>query len=417
MGQLWASSHWHLPLWACQATLLHILVCHLFASNKFIHMTVKHSPSTAQNGCSGKDPATVSAAPTNRFTFCTANLLLAPECVVRFNNNRFVYTRGPEVARRLLWQKPLPDNALGVAAEQHVSVLFPEVDFFCLQEVWERVWALVLAKELQQRYPHYLYDIGEHKLNVNGCMGASGLFFASKYPIVGATFETFKCRKGWARCISYGVLCVKVDVGSPGEQRVGYVANLHTQAYQDRDPIIYEEVRQAQQVLERFCTDSAEPGDRVVFRVMCGDFNYDNISPGDAMNQNHPLFGEFEDFCRVGPGEDKPWTVGTEMRQVMIFDERLNSPGSFRRILTDDVERRRFLLDADVESQTLELARAPPPLDSEGRLRASPGGGRRRIDHILHARQPEVRVCNYTFVAALSGLSDHIPVCMTVETA
>ena len=37
------------------------------------------------------------------------------------------------------------------------------------------------------------------------------------------------------------------------------------------------------------------------------------------------------------------------MRQVMMFDARLNSPSAFRRILADDVERRRFLLDADVE--------------------------------------------------------------------
>ena len=150
--------------------LLHIIVCHIFSCNKFIHMTVRHSPSTAQNGCNGKDVSPAPAGTTSRFTFCTANLLLAPECVVRFNNNRFVYTRGPEVARRLLWQKPLTDNAESSSTEQHVSALFPEVDFFCLQEVWERVWALVLAKELQQRYPHYLYDIGEHKLNVNGCM-------------------------------------------------------------------------------------------------------------------------------------------------------------------------------------------------------------------------------------------------------
>ena len=37
------------------------------------------------------------------------------------------------------------------------------------------------------------------------------------------------------------MLCVcQVDVGSAGQRRVGYVANLHTQAYQDRDPIIYQ---------------------------------------------------------------------------------------------------------------------------------------------------------------------------------
>ena len=42
-------------------------------------------------------------------------------------------------------------------------------------------------------------------------------------------------------CLTDLLLCVfKVDVSSPGQRRVGYVANLHTQAYQDRDPIIYE---------------------------------------------------------------------------------------------------------------------------------------------------------------------------------
>ena len=152
--------------------LLHVLVCHTFTRNKFIHMTVSHTPGASQNGGSGddKNPLREASAPTKMFTFCTANLLLAPECVVRFNNNKFVYRRGPEVARRLLWQKPRDGNADSAAVEEHVSTLFPEVDFFCLQEVWERVWALVLAKELQNKYPHYLYDIGEHKLNINGCM-------------------------------------------------------------------------------------------------------------------------------------------------------------------------------------------------------------------------------------------------------
>ena len=41
--------------------------------------------------------------------------------------------------------------------------------------------------------------------------------------------------------LTWRLLCFhQVDVGSLGHQRVGYVANLHTQAYQDRDPIIYE---------------------------------------------------------------------------------------------------------------------------------------------------------------------------------
>ncbi|XP_037076119.1 sphingomyelin phosphodiesterase 5-like [Pollicipes pollicipes] len=341
--------------------ILHIFLCHAFVCNKYIHMTVPKKLEANGFDVGGPDTGLANLLPSRKFTFCSANLLLAPECVGRFNKNKFVYTRGPEVARRLLWQQSLCENSASLSKEDHVSVVFPEVDFFCLQEVWERVWALFLIKELMQKYPHFLYDIGENKLGVNGCMAGSGLFFASKYPILKATFETFNCRKGWAKCISYGVLCVKVDVGAPRQNRVGYIANLHTQAYQDQEPIIYQELQQAHTAFERFRQETLGSDEESVFQMMCGDFNYDNMSPGDAMNQSHPMFEDYEDFCRVGPGTDKPWTVGTEMRQVMMFDDRLNSPRSFRRILIDDVERRRFVLDADVVSQTLELARSPPP--------------------------------------------------------
>ena len=30
--------------------------------------------------------------------------------------------------------------------------------------------------------------------------------------------------------------------------------------------------------------------DFIVFDAVCGDFNFDNISPGDKATQNHPIF-------------------------------------------------------------------------------------------------------------------------------
>ena len=59
------------------------------------------------------------------------------------------------------------------------------------------------------------------------------------------------------------------------------------------------------------------------------------------------------------------------MRQVMMFDERLNNPSSFRHILTDDVERRRFLLDADVQVRKCNRSPAVYPVlleEAAGRL-------------------------------------------------
>lgn len=79
------------------------------------------------------------------------------------------------------------------------------------------------------------------------------------------------------------------------------------------------------------------PDEEVVFDVLCGDFNFDNCSPGvsltltifsskhlhqiciygclivcldDTLEQNHCLFEEYRDPCRAGPGKEKPWVIG-----------------------------------------------------------------------------------------------------------
>ena len=71
-------------------------------------------------------------------------------------------------------------------------------------------------------------------------LSASGLMFGSRYPILAAHFEPFKNKKplSWQMLISYGVLAVKVDLGTDanGKRRVGFVANLHLMAFQVKCP-------------------------------------------------------------------------------------------------------------------------------------------------------------------------------------
>lgn len=83
--------------------------------------------------------------------------------------------------------------------------------------------------------------------------------------------------------------------------------------------------------------------DLVAFDVVLGDLNFDNCSSGmevnfpsfihsyakfqgileilhciplcfseDKLEQQHALFTQYRDPCRLGPGEDKPWALGND---------------------------------------------------------------------------------------------------------
>lgn len=36
------------------------------------------------------------------------------------------------------------------------------------------------------------------------------------------------------------------------------------------------------------------------------------VFPEDKLEQQHALFTQYKDPCRLGPGEDKPWALGND---------------------------------------------------------------------------------------------------------
>ena len=102
------------------------------------------------------------------------------------------------------------------------------------------------------------------------------------------------------------------------------------------------------------------------------------------------------------------------MRQLTLNTEEMQDKEEFRRILMDDVRRRHYVIDADVEKQTMELMTCPPSPDQNGRVGAVRHGGMRRIDRIL-VRNRTADITGYAFVSALAGATDHVPVVATVR--
>ena len=100
----------------------------------------------------------------------------------------------------------------------------------------------------------------------------------------------------------------KVDLG---QEKVGYIANLHNVAYQAKDDLISPFMTEAQSEFNLFRQKTLKTGQTESFAVICGDFNFDNMSLGDANCQRHEIFNQYSDYCMERPGFDKPWTVGS----------------------------------------------------------------------------------------------------------
>jgi len=343
----------------------------------------------------------------NVFTLASANVLLANEAFCRVNNTKNPVLRSQLIGYKLMFQSNNPlqnlDKKTIDSKEDCVITDLPDVDVLCLQEVWERYWASALIAQLKMKYTHIIYDVRDFGLGSKFCLFGSGLFVASKYPVEAADFKAFQCPTHHVHIFTYGVLNLKLRIH---DNQVGYVTNLHLQANRDKPSDIYHQLSETLSAVNAFRARSHRPDDEVVFDTICGDFNFDYISIGNAVNQRHPLFHQYFDFCSKNPGQDHSWTIGTELRQQKMHEASVSNPQHFRNVLVNDVQRRHYVLDADV------VALADPAQIKKGES----GAGKRRVDRILLRKDRPVEVKGYAFSTVLAGLTDHIPVVMSVQS-
>jgi len=345
------------------------------------------------------------------FTLASANVLLANEAYCRFNNKKNPLLSSQLIGYKLMFQSGGPiENMRDKNSDMKDCVItdLPDIDVLCLQQVWERYWASNLIAQLKMKYAHFIYDVGDFSLGSNFCLFGSGLFVASKYPVEAADFQTFHCRTGYARLFSYGVLCLKLRISSSD---VAYVANVHLQqGVSSSDTIAYHQLSECLSTVNAFQLKHRQVDDCVIFDSICGDFNFDNVSSARAAAQRHPLFHQFPDFCSLEPGCDRSWTIGTQMRQGKMHETAVSNPQHFRNVLVDDFQRSNYIYDADVVQQTaVDPAR-------QSQIDAASWRGKRRTDRILLRDDSSAQVVGYAFSTVLAGLTDHVPVVMSVQT-
>lgn len=78
-----------------------------------------------------------------------------------------------------------------------------------------------------------------------------------------------------------------------GDRHVGYVANLHTQAFQGSEAVLLSQLTDVMIFVSLFKAKKTQPKDIIDFDVVCGDFNADNMSPGKvilSVELSHQLY-------------------------------------------------------------------------------------------------------------------------------
>ncbi|XP_046898164.1 sphingomyelin phosphodiesterase 5 [Hypomesus transpacificus] len=293
-----------------------------------------------------------------------------------------------------------------------VSSLFPaNVDMLCLEEVFDKRAALKLTEALRPLYGHILYDVGVYACQPPGSCSSfkfmnSGLFLASRYPVLEAQYHCFPNGQGEDALAAKGLLSAKVLIGQIQKEKkaVGYFNCTHLHAPEGEGEIRFEQLNMLTKWIGEFQAMNKQPDEVVLFDVLCGDFNFDNCSPDDRLEQAHSIFEDYRDPCRVGPGQEKPWVIGTLLEQPTLYNENVKTPENLQRTLEREELRKQFI--------SPPVAHAGVPMDYPEL--GQPWVGR-RLDYILFressiAKQCETEIEEFTFVTQLAGLTDHIPV-------
>ncbi|XP_078525910.1 sphingomyelin phosphodiesterase 3 [Lissotriton helveticus] len=301
--------------------------------------------------------------------------------------------------------------------DHEISAFFPaNLDFLCLQEVFDKRAAEKLKDQLHHYFEFVLYDVGVY--SCHGCCGFkflnSGLLFASRYPVLDAAYHCYPNGRGTDSLAAKGALFLKVQVGSTTQDQriVGYISCTHLHALAGDATVRCEQLDLLQDWLSDFrkstsSSSAANPEELVAFDVICGDLNFDNCSSEDKLEQQHSLFTHYKDPCRMSPGEEKSWAIGTLLDPEGLYDEEVCSPDNLQKVLENEDGRKEYLVYPTSKNHCPNQKGRKVPLKGNGR----------RIDYILYKEEGlnlewKAEVEEFSFITQLAGLTDHVPVAM-----
>uniref|UniRef100_A0A8C0IS73 sphingomyelin phosphodiesterase n=1 Tax=Chelonoidis abingdonii TaxID=106734 RepID=A0A8C0IS73_CHEAB len=290
------------------------------------------------------------------FSFVSANVCLLPNGLARNSNLGQMKQRVARIGQRLTQGEASASFASprssqldgeGEAGPGEISVPFPpDLDFMCLQEVFDQRAGARLCQLLSPFYEHIVYDVGAYGLQ-DCCtlkVFGSGLFLASRYPVLAAQYRCYPNGIREDALSAKGLLSVQVRRGH-WLPALGLL-----------DPwLAHAQIR-------------------------------------GAWPRGDP--------CRVGPRQDRPWAIGTYLPPLPTL---LMAPRVPRRTLEQEEGRRTYLAGPILQDGRPDPSAAGSPW--EGR-RIDYILYREHPAPISLTTEVE----KFSFITQLAGCSDHVAV-------
>ena len=167
---------------------------------------------------------------------------------------------------------------LGTAKEERARAFINEIrdhrhyDILCLQEIFDEKIREQLGNGLKDRYPYMVEKSGDHDiLNED-----SGLFFASKFPILRHTYREFYAKSSgtWDALVDKGLFIACLKLGRDDNQQILHIYNAHLQSDEPGYKTRKSQLAQVRRFVEKALKTEKEKSKPLkVSAVLLGDFN------------------------------------------------------------------------------------------------------------------------------------------------
>lgn len=166
----------------------------------------------------------------------------------------------------------------GIAKEERAKAFINEIlghrhyDILCLQEIFDEKIREQLKNDLKDKYPYMVEKSSDHEiLNIN-----SGMFFASKFPILRHTYREFYAKSSgtWDAVVDKGLFIACLELGAGDNRQILHIYNAHLQSTESEYKTREKQLSQVRTFIEKaLITEKENNKKSKVSAVLLGDFN------------------------------------------------------------------------------------------------------------------------------------------------
>jgi endonuclease/exonuclease/phosphatase family metal-dependent hydrolase len=253
----------------------------------------------------------------------------------------------------------------GIAKRERAKAFVEEIrnhydfDILCLQEIFDEKIREQVKNDLQDTYPYIVEKSSDHDiLNED-----SGMFFASKFPILRHTYREFHATSSgtWDSLVDKGLFIACLELGAGDNRQILHVYNAHLQSTESEYKTRESQLAQIRRFIERALkTERQKSNPLKVSAVLLGDFNVvgDN---SDEYKRMMSLLGYPIDLYRIKNPDTEGYTWNSEKNLFIKYDDahdrdmqRLDYIFTFTRIPYADDNRETEEIDS-IECKSCDL--------------------------------------------------------------